>query len=69
MSLGLFKNVIYKICLQIIYLMYMYKLNLALNNQQWLICHKTQLTKQAYYILVCGYFFETGFITYLRREQ
>ena len=24
------------------YLMYMYENNLALNNQQWLICHKTK---------------------------
>ena len=27
--------------LQIIYLIYMYKQYLALNNFQWLICHKT----------------------------
>ena len=33
--------VIYKMCLEIIYLIYMYKTDLALNNQQWLICHKT----------------------------
>ena len=59
MSSGLFENVIYKICLQIIYiyilyiyihthtyLIYMYKENLALNNQQWLICHKTKQNKQ-----------------------
>ena len=26
----------------LIYLIYMYKENLALNNQRWLICHKTQ---------------------------
>ena len=25
-----------------IYLIYMYKVDLALNNLQWLICHKTQ---------------------------
>ena len=37
-----FKNVINKMCLQIIYSMYMYKEGLALNNVQWLICHKTQ---------------------------
>ena len=42
MSSGSFKNVIYKICLEIIYLMYMDKMDLALNNLQWLICHKTQ---------------------------
>ena len=29
-------------CLQIIYLLYMYKQDLELNNLQWLICHKTQ---------------------------
>ena len=29
-------------CIEIIYLMYMYKKDVALNNQQWLICHKTQ---------------------------
>ena len=29
-------------CLQIIYLIYMYKQDLALNTLQWLICHKTK---------------------------
>ena len=44
MSSGSFKNVIYKMCLQIIYIyvICMYKEDLALNNLQWLICHKTQ---------------------------
>ena len=32
-------------CLQIIYLIYMYKQDLALNNLQWLICHKTKPKK------------------------
>ena len=32
-----FKNVIIKIRLQIIYLIYMYKQDLSLNNLQWLI--------------------------------
>ena len=32
MSSGLFKNVIYKMFLEIIYLIYMYKKDLALNN-------------------------------------
>ena len=43
-SSGLFKNVIYKMCLQTIYIYptYMYKQNLALNNQHWLMCHKTK---------------------------
>ena len=42
MSSGSFKNVINKMCLEIIYLTYMYKDDLALNNLQWLICHKTK---------------------------
>ena len=29
-------------CLQIIYLIYMYKEDLALNNLQWFLYHKTQ---------------------------
>ena len=29
-------------CLQTIYSTYMYKEDLVLNNQQWLMCHKTQ---------------------------
>ena len=44
-ALGLFKDVIYKMCLEIIYLIYMYKENLALNNLQWLIYHETKQTK------------------------
>ena len=40
MSSDLLKNAIYKLCLQIIY--NMYKEDLALNNLQWLIWHKTQ---------------------------
>ena len=31
---------------QILYIWYMYKQDLALNNQQGLICHKTQSTHQ-----------------------
>ena len=42
MSLGSFKNIINKMCLQIIYLIYMYKKDLALNNLSWLICHKAK---------------------------
>ena len=33
-------------CLEIIYLKYIYKKNLALNNLQWLICHKIQSNHQ-----------------------
>ena len=32
----------WKMSLQIIYLIYMLKKDLALNNLQWLICHKTE---------------------------
>ena len=46
MSLGLFKNVIYKMCLGIIYLIYISKNDLALNDLQWLICHKTKPNHQ-----------------------
>ena len=42
MSLDTFKNVVNKICLEIIYFIYVYKKDLALNNLQWLICHKTK---------------------------
>ena len=37
-----FNNVINKMFTNHIYLIYMYKEDLALNNLQWLICHKTQ---------------------------
>ena len=39
MSFCLFENVIDKMCLEIIYLIYMYKKGLALNSLQRLICH------------------------------
>ena len=32
-------------CLEIIYLIHMYKKDWALNNLQWLICHKTKPNK------------------------
>ena len=38
MTSGSFKNVIYKMCLEIIYLIYMYKKDLGVKNLQ---CHKT----------------------------
>ena len=46
------KNVTDKMCLEIIYLIYMYEKDLALNNLQWLICHKTKpnQTKPLFYI-------------------
>ena len=39
---GSFKDIIFKICLEIIYLIYMYKKDLVLNILQKLIYHKTQ---------------------------
>ena len=42
MSSGSFKNVISKMCLEIIYLICMYKKDLTLNNLQRLICYKTK---------------------------
>ena len=35
-------------CLEIIYLIYMYKKDLALNNLQWVICHKTKQNQSKY---------------------
>ena len=40
MNSGSFKNNIYKICFEIIF--DMYKKDLALNDLQWLRCHKTR---------------------------
>ena len=48
MSLGLFKNVINKMCLAIIYLLYMFKKDLAINNLQWLIYYKTKPNQTIY---------------------
>ena len=42
MSSGSFKNVIYKMYLEIMYLICMYKKDLSLNNLQLLMCHKTK---------------------------
>ena len=41
-SSGSFENVIYKMCLQIIYKFNMYTQDSTLNNLQWLICNKTK---------------------------
>ena len=42
MNSGSFKKVIHKPYIHKSYIFNMYKEDLALNNQQWLICHKTQ---------------------------
>ena len=52
MSSGSSKNVIYKMCLEIVYLIYMYKKNLALNNIQWLIRHKTKPNQTTFVIII-----------------
>ena len=51
MKSGSFKDVNNKRCLEFIYLMYMYKKDLALNNLHWLICQKPK----------SGYSFGGGF--------
>ena len=50
-SSGLFKNVIDKMCSEIIYSRYMFEKDLALNNQQWLICHITKPSQIYFKIL------------------
>ena len=42
MSSGSFKTILDKMCVKIIYLIYMHKKDLARNNLQWLICRKTK---------------------------
>ena len=49
MTFDSLKYIINKICSQIIYiLIYMYKEDLALNNLQRLMCHKTQINQIIY---------------------
>ena len=38
-------------CWQIMYLTYMYKENLALNNLLWVVCHKTQRNQTKSYLI------------------
>ena len=42
-SSGSFTNVINKMCLEIIYLIYLDKTDFGLNNLQWLLCYQTKL--------------------------
>ena len=51
------KKIITKICLEIIYLVCMYKKNLVLNNLQWLMCHKTKQNKTKIEILETIYIY------------
>ena len=46
MTPGTFIDDIYKMCLEIIYLIKLYEKDLALDNQLWLIWHKPSQTKQ-----------------------
>ena len=48
MSSGSFENVITKMCLDIIYLTYMYKKDLLLNNLPLFICNKTKPHQNQY---------------------
>ena len=50
MSSGSFKTVINKICLQIMYLIYTEKEDVALNNLQWLIWYKNQSNTTNLYV-------------------
>ena len=54
-STGSFENVVNKICLEIIYFIYMYKKDLALNSLQWLICHKTKPNQISHHIAYTFY--------------
>ena len=54
-SPGSFKDGINKVCLEIIYLIDMYKKNLALNNLQWLICHKTKPNQPNFLNINCSF--------------
>ena len=51
MKLASLKNIINKMCLQIIYLKYMYEEDLALNNLQGFICHKMQPNHEGWYTI------------------
>ena len=55
MSSGSLKNVINKMCLQIIFLVYLYKEDLALNNHLELICRKPQPTKETVTVIMMLY--------------
>ena len=55
-SAGSFKDVIDKMCLEIIYLIYTYKNYLALNSLHWLICHETK-PRQILYIYIYIYIY------------
>ena len=49
-------------CLEIIFLIYVYKVDLALNNLQWLIYHKNKTNQIIYEVHTIGFqtFFRMG---------
>ena len=51
MSSGSFKNIINKMCLEIIDVIYMYREDLALNNLQGLRYHKPKQANWVYHLL------------------
>ena len=53
MSSGLCKNAMNKMFTNHIYLIYMYKKDLALDYLHWLICHKTQPNQIIYIKYIC----------------
>ena len=59
MSTGSFKNVTYKLFVYTSHIWYICKQNLALNNLQWLICHKIQPNQIQYiqYIYIYIYIY------------
>ena len=59
-----FKNVTYKMCLQIIYLIFMFKEDLAFNNLHWLIYHKTQQTLSFFFLSFFSFFFFLSFFNF-----
>ena len=72
MSSGLFKNVIDKMCLEIIYLIYTNKKDSALDNLLWLICHKTKPNQKsvflAYIFILLKFFIYSTFLYKVKLE-
>ena len=78
MNSGSFKNVINKMCLEIIYFIYKHKMYLELNDLQWLICYKSKLNQTklsslslslSIYIYIYIYLADVSFLSYSVRIQ
>ena len=65
MSSSSFKNVIYKMCLEVIYLIYMYEKDLPLNYLQWFICYKTNPNQTRGSMMVALYHISVTLNNYL----